>query len=166
MFSNTVETTLFLCVTTPHPKRNRTRVCSRTFSHLYQITNKPNTGFKTQVYTYMKLFRSAKWWTFISQWSKFHFSICPLPKHKISICSVSVHQCSPLCKVWWSKANDRREVTSRSSNLLLDLFLRKKQKQHSTWKLLFSFHQMFHKCESIIVINKLCSGKLKTLSYA
>ena len=47
-----------------------------------------------------------------------------LPKPKVSINSVSVYWCSPLCKVWWSKANDHGKVT--------DLFLSKAQKQDST----------------------------------
>ena len=49
---------------------------------------------------------------------------------------------------------------------ILDLFLSKAQKQDSTGKLRFSFDQMFHKCLSIIEINRLCGEKLEILSYA
>ena len=40
------------------------------------LTNKPSTHVK-ECYLFMsiKLFRSAEWWTFISQWLKFHFPI-------------------------------------------------------------------------------------------
>ena len=77
---------------------------------------------------YLKPFRSAKWWTFISHWSNFHFPIFLLPKSKCLIYSVSVYLCFPLCKVWWSKANYRRKAMSSN----LNLFLSKAQKHHST----------------------------------
>ena len=59
-------------------------------------------------------------------------------------------------------ANDWRNATSSN----LDLFLSKAQKQDSTRKLRFYFDQMFHKSYSIIRINRLCCGKLKTSSYS
>ena len=45
------------------------------------------------LYMYMKPFSSAEWWTFFSQWLKFHFPIflLSLPKPKLLICSVSVY---------------------------------------------------------------------------
>ena len=46
-----------------------------------------------------------------------------------------LYKVSPLCQVWWSKANDQRK--SMSSNL--DLFLSKEQKQDSRRKLQFFF---------------------------
>ena len=79
-------------------------------------------------------------WTCISQWLKFHFLKFLLPKHKVLIYSVSVYYCLPLCKVWWSKANDPQKVTSSN----LELFLSKAQKQLSTWKLRLFSYQMFH----------------------
>ena len=61
-----------------------------------------------------------------------------------------------------NRTRDRRKATSSN----LDLFLSKAQKQDSTRKLRFSFDQMFHKCKSIIRINRVCGGKLETSSYA
>ena len=94
-----------------------------------------------QVYEFiMKPFCSAEWWTIISWWSKFHFQIFLLPEPKVSIFSVSEYQCSPLCKVWWSKANNHWKVTYSN----LGLFLSKIHKQHSTRELQFSFQEMFN----------------------
>ena len=48
----------------------------------------------------------------ISQWSKFHLPIFLLQNPKVLIYCVSVHQCFPLCKVWWSKDNFWLKATS------------------------------------------------------
>ena len=81
------------------------------------LTNKPNTQVKDcHLYLYLKPFHSAEWWTCISQWLKIHFTIFLLStddwKPKVSIYSVSVDLCLPLCKVWWSKVNNwlKRDV--------------------------------------------------------
>ena len=56
------------------------------------LTNKPNTQVREcYLVMYIKPFRSAEWWTLISQWSKFDFPIFLLPKPKVSIYSVSVY---------------------------------------------------------------------------
>ena len=98
------------------------------------LTNKPNTQMKEcRLYMYMKPFRPAEWWTFISQWLKFHFQMFLPPNLKVSIYSLSAYLCIPLCKVWWSKANNWRKATS--SILTCFWALSKVQKQDPQEKL-------------------------------
>ena len=118
------------------------------------LTNKPNTQVKEcYLYMSMKPFRSAEWWTCIFKWSKFQFPIFLFSKLRVSIYShwisqslfhyTDVHLCA--------KFGDLKPTN---------------EQQHFRRKLQFSFHQMFYKCLSIIVINRLCCGKLENSSYA
>ena len=103
------------------------------------------TTLNTQVkecYIFMsvKQLCSAKWWTFISQRSKFHFPIFLLSKRKVLIYSVSVYHCLPLCKVWWTKANNKKRPQSQTC-----FWARRRNKiPHGICE--FFLDQLFHKC--------------------
>ena len=108
------------------------------------LTNKPNTQVKKCYLFQVHIYENILFCLMVN----FHFPMFKilfpyilLPKPKVSIYSVSVYYCLPLCKIWWTKANHQQNATSSNSNL----FLSKVQKQDSIWKMQCSFNQLFHK---------------------
>ena len=91
-------------------------------------------------------------------------SIFFLPKPKVSIYSVSVYSCSPLCSVWWSTANNWGKANPQIQTCFWARHRNKISEGNCDFLSTKCFINVYLSWWSLI--NRLCCWKLETSSYA